>query len=63
MAKRKKIIQIPQGKAEMLASDMGCSRTSVYNALAYRSESENAKEIRRKAVSLYGGILTTKVIF
>ena len=41
---------------------MNVGKVTVYNALAYRSDSENAKLIRQKAISDYGGIETTKTI-
>lgn len=62
MARRKNFIQVPVGNAEKIAKNMGCSRTSVFNALAYRSESENAKIIRKKALEEYGGVMTSKLI-
>ena len=60
--RKKKIIQIPPKNVEMLARMMNVGRVTVYNALAYRSDSENAKLIRQKAISEYGGIETTKNI-
>ena len=62
MIRKKKIIQIPPKNVEMLARIMNVGRVTVYNALAYRSDSENAKLIRQKAISEYGGIETTKNI-
>lgn len=62
MVRKKKIIQIPRKNVGMLAKAMLTSETSVYNALAYRSDSENAKMIRQKAITEYGGIETTKTI-
>ena len=60
--RKKKIIQIPPKNVETLARTMKVGRVTVYNALAYRSDSENAKLIRQKAVSEYGGIEITKTI-
>lgn len=62
MARRKKIIQVPHGTVEKIVSVMGCSRAAVFNALAYRSDSENAKTIRAQALAYYGGIETTKLV-
>ncbi len=62
MTRKKKIIQIPPKNVEMLSRMMNVGRVTVYNALAYRSDSENAKLIRQKAISDYGGIETTKTI-
>lgn len=60
MAKRKKIIQIPPENVQKLQKAFNCSRVTVYNALAYRSESDKAKNIRMVALNSYGGIETFK---
>ncbi len=62
MARKKKIIQVPRKNVALLAKATMTSETTVYNALAYRSDSENAKLIRKKAISDYGGIETSKTI-
>lgn len=62
MARKKKIIQVPRKNVDALAKEMGCKNVTVWNALAFRSDSENAKQIRRLAISTYGGIETTKFI-
>ena len=40
MARKKKIIQVPSGNVEKLMKVMRCSRSAVFNALAYRFISE-----------------------
>lgn len=45
-----------------LAEVMRVTKVTVYNALAFRSESESANVIRKLAMSDYGGIETTKII-
>lgn len=62
MLRKKKIIQIPRKNVAMLAKATLSSETTVYNALAFRSDSTNAQKIRRLALSTYGGIETTKTI-
>lgn len=62
MLRKKKIISIPRGCVSKLAQDEGCQETMVYNALAFRSESERAQRIRKKALENYGGIYTYKVV-
>lgn len=62
MARRKKIIQVPRQNIDALAKAVGCKNVSVWNALAFRSDSENAKQIRRLAMSAYGGIETYRII-
>lgn len=63
MTKKKKIISVAHGTVERIATELRVSRSSVFNALAYRSESDSAKLIREKALKEYGGIETTKIIF
>lgn len=62
MARRKKIIQVPRKNVDALAKVTNVSPVTVWNALAFRSDSENAQQIRRLALSTYGGIETTKTI-
>lgn len=62
MAKRKKFIQIPPENVQKLQKSFNCSRVAVYNALAYRSESDRAKAIRDVAKTTYGGIETYKYV-
>lgn len=62
MARRKKIIQVPTKNIALLANAVKVSEVTVWNALAFRSDSDNAKQIRRLALSAYGGIETTKLV-
>ena len=62
MARKKKIIQVPRKNVDALAKVMGVKNTTVWNALAFRSDSENAQQIRRLALSTYGGIETYKMV-
>ena len=48
---------------EKICQAQGCGKTTVYNALNYTSYSDNAKLIRKKALSMYGGVEIPKVIF
>lgn len=62
--RRKKIIQVPKREdVKNLAATNKCSETAVYNALAFRTDSELAKNIREQAVNIYGGIQTGKLVF
>lgn len=61
MIKKKKIIKVPVGKVAQIAEDHNCTEVAVYNALAYRSDSQAAQKIRKDALEIYGGIITTKV--
>ena len=62
MARKKQIIQVPRENVEKLAKSMQVSKVAVWNALAYRSDSDNAKRIRQLALSDYGGMKTFKFV-
>ena len=62
MVRKKKIIQVPRKNVDLLAKAVNVKPVTVWNALAFRSDSENAQQIRRLAISTYGGIETTKTI-
>ena len=62
MARKKKIIQIPPKNVELLAKAMGVAKVTVWNALAFRSDSENARQIRKLALSTYGGVESTRLV-
>ena len=62
MKRRKKIIQLPLGNVEKMMKVFNASETGIYNALAYRSDSERAKRIREHALKFYGGVETTRLI-
>ena len=62
MAIRRPTIVMPRGSVERLCKAEGKGKTSVYAALNFTSNSEEAERIRKVAVSMYGGIRTTKVI-
>ena len=62
MARKKKIIQVSRKNVDALAKAVGVKNTTVWNALAFRSDSENAQQIRRLALSSYGGIETYKMV-
>lgn len=62
MARIKKIIVVARKNIDVLAKVTRSSETTVYNALAYRSDSEKAQEIRRLALSSYGGIETKRPV-
>lgn len=62
MVQRKKIIQVPPGSVEKMCKAFRCRRTAVYDALAFKTNSELANIIRQNALSTYGGVQTTKLI-
>lgn len=63
MARKVKVIVIPRGSADKICAALNIGRTTLYAALNYTSNSDDAKLTRQKALSEYGGVETTKVIF
>lgn len=59
---KKKKIKVPGGAIERLAEDFGVSKTTVYNALSFRTCLDRADEIRDAARKKYKGIMTTNII-
>lgn len=60
---KKKVISVAQDKIPSLQKAHKASRSAVYNALAYRSNSAQAQLIRKNALEFYGGVVTTKAFF
>lgn len=60
---RKKIIRVSKDNLERMMADHKCSRVTVYNALAYRSDSPNARLIRKHAIEMYGGVEEKRIVF
>lgn len=54
IAKIQKIL-IDEDKIPKLMKDFECCEATVYNAIAFRSNSKKAVEIRNKACNRYGG--------
>lgn len=47
---------IDKSKVDILMSRFECGRATVYNALAYKTNSELAENIRQEALNRYGGV-------
>ena len=62
-AKKIKIIKVPLEGRLKLAEKYGCRRETIYNALAFRTHSEQSERIRNDALELYGGVKYNKVVF
>jgi hypothetical protein len=60
--KTRRII-IPSTDIIRLARDCRCSTTTVWNALAFRSSSEQARKIRSLATERYGGVETEQLVY
>lgn len=61
--KKIKIIKLSLEGRKMLAARYGCRRETIYNALAFRSQSKQAESIRQDALNEFGGVKTDKVVF
>lgn len=60
--RKKKIIQVPPGNVEKICKLLRCRRTAVYDALAFKTNSELANSIRQTAIDNYGGVHTSKLV-
>jgi hypothetical protein len=63
MATKRTVITLTKSNFEALRKSQNVSRSSIYNALSGATNSETAQQIRRLALSTYGGVKTTKVIW
>lgn len=61
--KTRPVIQLPRGKAPMMCKSLGIGTTTLYAALNYTSNSDEAKRTRKLALSKYGGVEIRKPIF
>lgn len=55
IAKKERIL-VERSKISKIMSVMGCGQAAVYNALAFRSNSKQAGEIRNLALNRFGGV-------
>ena len=63
MATRRPIIKIKKDSVQAICNELHISRATVFNALNYSTSSETAQQVRRLALSVYGGVKATKVIW
>ena len=63
MAKKVKVIVIKKGIADKVCKSLGIGRTTLYEALRFHSDSDDAKLTRKRVIEEFGGIETTKVVF
>lgn len=61
--KKIKIIKVSLEGRKKLAERYGCCRETIFNALAFRSQSKQSEDIRQAALNEYGGVETDKVVF
>ena len=62
MATKRTTIQLPRGAARKICRAEGCGKTTLYAALNYTSHSDEAKRLRKLAVTMYGGVEYKKPI-
>lgn len=53
---KEKFISVKRGVRQKLLDDFGCSNASLCYALNFEQNSLRAREIRSKAINVYGGI-------
>lgn len=53
---RKEKILVDKDKIPQIAEHFGCSRVCVYNALAFKSNSDLSSDIRNTTLNRYGGV-------
>ena len=58
---KQKKIKVSRTSLDTLAAMFDCTVTKVYNALAYRSNSDSAELIRQEALQNYGGKEVTEI--
>lgn len=63
MAKKLPVIKIKRGMADKICGSLKIGRTTLYEALNYQSNSDEAKRTREVVLSKYGGVKTTRVVF
>ena len=61
--KKIEIIKVPLEGRKKLAERYGCCRETIFNALAFRSQSKQAEDIRNDALNEFGGVKADKVVF
>lgn len=61
--KKIKIIKVPLEGRKKLAERYGCCRETIFNALAFRSQSKQSEDIRQDALKEFGGVVVDKVLF
>lgn len=53
---KKTRILVERDKIQKIMNVVGCGQSAVYDALAYRTNSKKAGEIRELALSRFGGV-------
>lgn len=59
---RKKKIVVPYGTLSRMAEAFGCQIRTVRKALAFETDSEQARLLRTKALKEYGGMMQHSIV-
>ena len=60
---KKKKIKVPRTNLLKMIEDLGMCQVTIYNALAFRSNSMDSIRVREEAMKHYGGVMTYETIF
>lgn len=63
MAKKVPCIRLKRGKAKDVCKALGIGMTTLYAALNFTSNSDDAKLTRKRVLEEYGGIMDHRIIF
>ena len=61
--RKRRVIQLPRGAAGKMCKSLNIGKTTLYAALNYTSNSDEAKRTRKVALTKYGGVEFSKPIF
>lgn len=63
MAKKYPVIKIPRKSADDICRALKIGKTTLYAALNYTSNSDEAKNTREVVLKKYNGVKTTRIVF
>lgn len=63
MAKKVPIIRIPRGSADEICKALNIGKTTLYSALNYTSDSDDAKRTRDVVLAKYGGVKDKRIVW
>ena len=61
--RKRTVIQLPPGAADKICKSLMIGRTTLYQALNFNSNSESAKNTRKRAIEEFGGVQISKPIW
>lgn len=63
MARKEPVIKLKRGMADKVCRALKIGKTTLYEALSYKSNSDEAKNTREVVLQKFGGVKTTRVVF